>query len=289
MKSFVNLILLFAVLLFISPDINAQLELPRISQKASVWQKIGLLEITVNYSRPNVKGREIWGGLVPYNEVWRTGADEATTILFSEDCTLNGNKIPAGKYGFFTIPGKDEWIVIINKVSKQWGAFFYDSTKDLIRFKVKPVSSDFTESMLFYFSDVTVGSANLDLTWEYLKIPLKIEFDIDAKAYSNIKKAIADEPDNWVYYAAGANYAVDNNIHLDEAMEWINKSISIQESYYNYFVKAKLLDKMNKINDAIQYVKKAIAIGKGDPEFKNDAPQINLLLKQLKEKKNNAG
>lgn len=274
--------LFFLLLIFLSSELSAQLELPRVSQKASLMQTIGLLEVTLSYSRPNVKGRKIWGGLVPYNQVWRTGADEATTILLSEDCIISDNNVPAGKYSLFTIPGETEWTVVLNKVNKQWGAFNYDSTKDLLRFKVKPVENEFIESMNFYFNNAGVSSAVLNLVWEKIKISFPVQFNTDAKAYSNIKKAIDYDPDNWVNYAAGANYAADNRIHLEEANNWIDKSISLHQSYYNYYVKAKLLKMMNKYKDALTYVEKAIDMGKSDPEFKNDAPQINLLLSELK-------
>lgn len=260
----------------------AQLELPRVSQKATLMQTIGLLEVTINYSRPNVKGRKIWNGLVPYNEVWRTGADEATTILFSEDCIVNKNPVPAGKYSLFTIPGETEWIIILNKVNKQWGAFNYDSTKDLLRFKVIPEQNNFIESMNLYFNNINVNTGVLNLVWEKVKVSFTIEFDTDKKAISNIEKAIESEPDNWVNYAAGANYAADNNIHLKEANRWIDKSIELHKSYYNYYVKAKLLSKMNNNKEALQYIEGAVELGKNDPEFKNDAPQIIILLKELK-------
>lgn len=279
---FLRKLLIFIFLL--SGYISAQLELPRISQKASVMQTIGLLEVTVTFSRPNVKGRTIWGDLVPYNQVWRAGADEATTILFSEDCTVSGNEVPAGKYSLFTIPGESEWTVILNKVNKQWGAFNYDSTKDLLRFNVKPSSNEPVESMNIYFNNVGVTSAVFNLVWEKLKVSFPIEFNTDAKVYSNIKKAIESEPENWVNYTAGANYAADNNIHITEAVNWIDKSISLHESYFNNYVKAKLLKRMNNFKEALRYAERAVQLGKNDPEFKNDAPQINLLLKELRAK-----
>ncbi|HEX2961615.1 MAG TPA: DUF2911 domain-containing protein [Ignavibacteriales bacterium] len=284
MKKFSAFICL-ALLLLASP-LWAQLELPRISQKASLMQRVGLLDVTINYSRPNVKGRTIWGDLVPYNQVWRTGADEATTIFFSDDVELNGNMVPAGKYALFTIPGKDEWTIIINKTWKQWGAFNYDSTKDFVRFKVKPSETPFTESMGFCFSDVTTSSANLNIEWEKVKVTFNLKFDIDAKALSNIKKAIDNaDKDDWVVYAASANYAADNMVHQDEAMQWVDKSISIKPTYYNYFVKAKLLANKNNAKEALSYIDKSRQLGKNDPEFKDFKPQVDKLAKDLKAKR----
>lgn len=279
---------LLALLLMCLPfsSLFAQLELPRVSQKASVMQRIGLLDVTVTYSRPNVKGRVIWGELVPYNEVWRTGADEATTISFSEDVVLNGNKVPAGKYSLFTIPGKDEWTIIINKTAKQWGAFNYDKSKDLLRFQVKPEKTEFIESLAYYFSDVSVSDAILNIGWEKLKVSFKISFDLDTKAYSNIKKAIAAAgKDDWVTYAAAAGYAADNNVHITEALDWVEKSIAIEGTYFNYFVKAKLLAKLNRTKEALKAIELSRKAGQNDPDYKTNAPQIDKLYNDLKGKK----
>jgi hypothetical protein len=266
--------------------IYAQLELPRISQKASVTQTIGLADIIMTYSRPNVKGRVIWGELVPYNQVWRTGADEATTISFGENVQINDYKLSAGKYALFTIPAKDEWTIILNTVSKQWGAFNYDSTKDALRFKVKPVENRFIESLTIYFSDVSASSAVLNIAWEKIKISFNIQVNTDSLAYRNIKKAVAgNKPDDWVVYAASANYAVDNNVHLEEAMDWIEKSIAIKETFYNYFVKAKLLERKGEKKEAIKLVKKTRDLGKNDKEFRTYIQQVDKLEKELREKK----
>ncbi len=276
-------ILLF---LLISNLTYGQLELPRISQKASVMQRIGLMDVTINYSRPNVKGRVIWGELVPYNQVWRTGADEATTISLGEDVTINGNKLAAGKYALFTIPTKDEWTIVINSVSKQWGAFNYDSTKDVIRIKVKPVENRFFESMTIYFSDVTTHSAIINIAWEKIKVSFNIETDTHATAYRNMKSAMNEaKEDDWVVYAASSNYAADNDIYVDEAVEWIDKSISIRPTYFNNFVKAKLLYKQNKFKEAQNYINKSRELGKSEKDFQSIIPQIDKLENDLKAKK----
>jgi tetratricopeptide (TPR) repeat protein len=286
MSRIINPILLFTLILFLNTKSNAQLELPRVSQKASVTQTIGLTDIIITYSRPNVKGRVIWSDLVPYNQVWRTGADEATTISFGENVQINDYKLPAGKYALFTIPAKDEWTIIINYVSKQWGAFNYDSTKDALRFKIKQIENRFVESLTIYFSDVTTSSAKVNITWEKIKISFNIKIDTDSLAYKNIKKAIAEiKPDDWVVYAASANYAADNNLHIEEAMDWIEKSISIKETYYNYFVKAKLLCRNGQNKEALKLIKKTRELGKNDKEFKTFVQQVDKLERELKEKK----
>lgn len=159
------------------PDWNKKV---RISPKAEVKQTIGLTDVTISYSRPGVKNRKIWGGLVPYNKVWRAGANEATKISFSTDVTVNGKKLPAGSYGFFVIPTPKEWTVIFNKVADQWGAFQYNEAEDAYRFKVMPKTTAFEEWLEYTFSDMKVdakgnNSAVINLIWGKLKLPFTVE------------------------------------------------------------------------------------------------------------------
>ena len=152
----------------------------RVSPKAGVFQTIGITDVNVSYSRPGVKNRKIWGELVPYNKVWRAGADEATKITFSTDVIIEGKKLPAGAYGFFAIPGENEWTLIFNKVSDQWGAFTYNESEDALRIKVKPVSNSNHDWLLYSFTDMTSTTAQLNLIWEKLKVSFKIEGKGDA-------------------------------------------------------------------------------------------------------------
>lgn len=147
----------------------------RVSPKAEIMQVVGLTKVTVSYSRPGVKGRKIWGNLVPYAKVWRAGADEATKISFSADVTIEGKKLTAGSYSFFVIPNKKEWIVIFNKVSDQWGAFTYNEAEDAIRLKIKPKTAEFEEWLKYEITKTGDYSANLCLHWEKQKITLKLE------------------------------------------------------------------------------------------------------------------
>ena len=154
----------------------------RVSPKAGVFQTIGITDVNVSYSRPGVKNRKIWGELVPYNKVWRAGADEATKITFSTDVIIEGKKLPAGAYGFFAIPGENEWTLIFNKVADQWGAFTYNESEDALRIKVKPVSNSNHDWLLYSFTDMTSTTAQLNLIWEKLKVSFKIEGKGDAPA-----------------------------------------------------------------------------------------------------------
>jgi hypothetical protein len=154
----------------------------RVSPKAGIFQTIGLTDVNVSYSRPGVKNRKIWGDLVPYNKVWRAGADEATKITFSTDVMIEGKKLSAGAYSFFAIPGESEWILIFNKIADQWGAFTYNDSADALRVKVKPVANTNHEWLLYSFTDMTPTSAQLNLIWEKLKVPFKIDGKGDTAA-----------------------------------------------------------------------------------------------------------
>ncbi len=153
----------------------------RISPKAKVEQVVGFTTVTIDYSRPGVKGREIWGGLVPYNVVWRAGANEATKIIFSNDVTINGKKLKAGSYGFFTIPTKDKWTIIFNRVADQWGAFEYNEEEDVLRLQVNPETKSecWQEWLAYTITKTSDKSAIVRLEWEKLKIPFTVEVSIN--------------------------------------------------------------------------------------------------------------
>jgi hypothetical protein len=152
----------------------------RVSPKAGVMQVVGLTKINISYSRPGVKGRVIWGKLVPYNVVWRAGADEATKFTFSTDVKINGKKLKAGSYSFFAIPSKNgEWTLIFNKVADQWGAFEYNISEDVLRFKVKPEKGSFVEWLRYTFTKTSDVSAVIRLEWDKLKIPFTVEVTVE--------------------------------------------------------------------------------------------------------------
>lgn len=175
-----SLLIISAFTVFSLSDTYSQQknEKVRISPKASVSQTVGFTDITISYSRPGVKGRKIWGGLVPYDKVWRAGANEATKITFSTDVMIEGKKLPAGSYGFFAIPGKKEWTLIFNKVADQWGAFEYNEAEDALRISVKPEKGNFTEWLRYEITKTSDTTATVSLEWENLKVPFKVEVEI---------------------------------------------------------------------------------------------------------------
>ena len=181
-KTFLLNILPLAIFLIIqtSVDVYSQnKEELRISPKALVEQTVGFTEVTIDYSRPGVKGRKIWGGLVPYNVVWRAGANEATKITFSTDVKIDGKKLKAGSYGFFAIPGQKTWILIFNKVANQWGAFEYNDVEDALRIEVTPMQNNCWQEWLAYtINKSSKNKAVVMLEWEKLKVPFNVEVDI---------------------------------------------------------------------------------------------------------------
>ncbi|MFH5831045.1 DUF2911 domain-containing protein [Halalkalibaculum sp. DA384] len=179
MKSFlVSVSLSFALMFAFAYSASAQERATneaRVSPNASVSQTIGTTQVTITYGRPSVKGRQVFGGLEPYGSVWRTGANEATTIRFSDDVLIEGEPLQAGTYGLFTVPGEDEWVVIFNNVPNQWGAFDYDSSEDALRVKVSPEEAHHIEQLMFYFEDVTSDSGTAVVHWSTIKVPFTIE------------------------------------------------------------------------------------------------------------------
>jgi hypothetical protein len=258
----------------------ADLKLPRPSQKAQVMQTVGLTDVTINYSRPGVKGRVIWGDLVPYDKVWRTGANEATSITFSTDVKVNGQPLAAGTYSFHTIPTKSDWTLIFNKKVDQWGSYSYDEKDDALRITVKTQSHEATEWMEFSLPNIAVDKATVALDWEKLRIPFEIQVETVEHALANARAAMASlAADDHQTAFRCASFAFQNNVAPDEARQWIDKSISIKETWLNLRTKADMLAKEGKTAEAIKFGEKAIAVGKTDAP----AEEIAKIEKQVAE------
>jgi hypothetical protein len=221
MKTTFKTMLLLALTVALNADLQAQgLKMPQASSSQTVIQNFGLGKITLNYSRPNVKGRKIFGGLEPYGTVWRTGANSATMISFTEPVKINGKELPAGDYGLFTIPGKDEWTVIFNKGAKQWGAYEYKEAEDVLRVKVKATRlKDKVETFTMQFANVYPTTAQLQLMWEDVAVNVDLSTEVDATVMASIDEAMKGEKKP---YFAAAQYYYSNGKDLNKALEWIN-------------------------------------------------------------------
>jgi len=210
-------LLLFTACLLFSLNTFAQLT-PAPSSTQTIIQDFGLGKITLTYSRPNVKGRKIFGYVEPYNTVWRTGANAATTITFTDDVMLDGHKVAVGTYGLFSIPGENEWTIILNKTAKQWGAYDYKAADDYLRFTVKPVKIDEkVETLTLQFTNVFPTSADLNLLWEHTALVMHLTVDIDAKVIARIDSAM--QTGNKPYYDA-IIYYWNNNKDMTRALPW---------------------------------------------------------------------
>ena len=232
------------------------LRTPRPSPDATVIQFVGVTEISIDYSSPGVKGREIWGELVPYGEVWRTGANEVTSITFSDAVKVNGNPLAAGTYGIHTIPGENEWEIIFSKDTEVDGSSNYDKTKDALRLKVKPEEHHFQERMTFLFTDVTDNTVNVNLVWEKLKVSFGVEVSTADLTLEKAREILS-----WAPSFQAAQYCNQNDTNLEEAMKWIEASTLFSEVYWNMRIKAQLQYKLGMKDDAIATMEKAIELG----------------------------
>lgn len=223
MKFTVKSMLLLVMALGVNSQLNAQgLKLPQASSGQTIVQDFGLGKITLTYSRPNTKGRKIFGALEPYDVVWRTGANSATTIKFTDAVKIEGKDIPAGEYGVFTIPGKTEWTFILNKTSQQWGAYEYKEADDVLRIKVKPMQrADKIETFTMQFANVTPTAAQLHIMWENTALAINITTSIDAQVMANIAEAMKGEKKP---YMPAALYYYDNGKDLATALGWMNEA-----------------------------------------------------------------
>lgn len=239
-----------------------RVEFPAPSPACTLKQRVGLTDIEIVYSRPGVKDRPIFGGLVPYGQVWRTGANNATKITFSTAVKLNGANIPAGTYGLFTIPGENEWTIIINKVPGQWGSYQYKDTDDLVRVKATPVAfSEPVETFTIEIGDVRDESASLYLLWDKTLVPVKIEVDVSTKLVPQIEAAMAAEGGQKPYYPAAMFY-YDHGLDLQKASKWVDAAIAQREAHYIVHLKAKILAKLGDKAGAITAANRSIDLAK---------------------------
>ena len=290
--------LLISVFLIAGASAQATgLRLPRPSQTASVTQRIGVTDLTISYSRPAVKGRAIFGeapkdsyakgeatlddqykrpegmAIVPYGHVWRTGANEATQFVVSDDVLINGQKLAAGSYSLHTIPGKDEWTVVFNGTANQWGSFSYDPAKDTLRVKAKPQwVSDSQEWMMFTIDPVTDSSATVNVRWEKVRVPFTVEVkDVVATTLMHAREAVAAaKSDDWRTPYQAAMYARDNKADADakawfeQALKVADANIAAKESFQNLAAKVNILIGAGRRDEAFALADKAVARGKAE-------------------------
>ena len=240
------------------------LKIPQPSTLQKIEQDFGLGQIIITYSRPNVKGRKMFGETEPYGLVWRTGANAATKIKLTDTILMEKHQVLPGEYALFTIPGPNEWTVVLNKTADQWGAYSYDSTKDLLRFKVKPGRLDKKlETFTIQFANTFVEHCDLQLLWENTEVSLHLETDVDTRVMANIDQAM--KAGNKPYYFA-AIYYYNHDKDMKKALSWINEFDRAHPNAYNVkYWKAKIQLKMGDKTAAIASANEGLKLAMAEP------------------------
>lgn len=241
---------------------TAQIKLPSPSPGATVTQTVGTTDFTINYSRPSLKGRTPFtDAFVPTGKIWRTGANGATAFTTSTDVMVNGKTLPAGSYAILSIPDKNDWTLIFSN-NKSVTEQTYKPEEDALRVQLKPtVGGEKVETFTIGFSDLTESSAKLNILWDEVKVSADLKVDVEANAAANVDKAVAEKPDDAAVLQAAANYNLSKGRNLDQALGWIDKSVSMGENFRNLYIKSQILAKMGKYAEALPLAQKALALG----------------------------
>ncbi|RYC72028.1 MULTISPECIES: DUF2911 domain-containing protein [Spirosoma] len=248
----------------------AQIQLPAASPSATVSQQVGLGTVTVEYARPSLKGRTMFGDQVPYGKVWRTGANKITNIVLSEDMLVAGKAIPAGRYGLYAIPTAADFTFIVNKDANSWGAYDYKEANDVARFAVKTEKTNApAEALTFEFTDFTPTSANLTLRWEKLVARLPLKNDPDTKIMAQIAEQTAKADVKPGVLSAAANYYYDTNRDMKQALTWANKVVESEKQYWTYHLRAKIAAKTGDCKQARADAQQSLELAKkaGDDAY----------------------
>lgn len=249
---------------------SAHAQFPAPSPQGTVKQTVGLTDIEIVYSRPSVKDRDIFGKLVPYGKVWRTGANSTTTISFSTDVKVEGKLLPAGKYGLYSIPGDDDWTIIFSSDTQAWGSYQYNEEKDALRVKVKARElDDEIETFTIDINDIRDESATLNLKWDEVHVPVRLTFDIVDKVVENIEAAMKKEGGNKPYMQAAMFY-YDHNIDLAKARQWVEAAEKERsDAFWILHLKAKILAKQGEKAEAIATARRSMELAKeaGDSAY----------------------
>jgi tetratricopeptide (TPR) repeat protein len=259
-------------------DAQTVLSLPEASQRAVVEQRISLTDVTINYHRPLVNGRKIWGGLVPYGDVWRAGSNENTTIEFSSAVTVEGKPLAKGVYGLHMIPTADSFTVIFSKASTSWGSYGYKESEDALRVTVKPQPADMHEALVYEFDDLKPTSANVTLKWEKLGVPFAVAINDEETTLPNIRSQLRGILQySWESWFAAANFCLERKINLEEALKWADKSVQMEPRFENIGLKSKILKALNRGPEAAAAEAKALEVATG--------PQLYFYGRQLQGEK----
>src|SRR5688572_14843623 len=257
-------IVLFLSLLNVGHGYGQELKVPTLSPITEITQEVGLTQVKLSYSRPSAKGRKVYGGLVPFNEVWRTGANASTKLSFTEDVKIGGNALKAGTYALYTIPGEKEWAVIIhtNTKHRSIAGDVYKPAEDAFRFKVKPgKTANFVETFTIGFGDITTSSFSIFASWENTEIKFHVDLDVDSQVDKQIADLVAS-PTGMSHqnYFLAAEYYFHNNKDLSKAEGWIASAMEKSAKNARYgLLRAKILAKAGKRDEALKVIAEANA------------------------------
>jgi hypothetical protein len=257
----------------------------RPSPISTLSQEIGISRIDISFSRPGVKGRKIWGGVVPYGEVWRTGANAATVITFSHPAKVAGKPVPAGSYGFFAIPGEKAWTLILSTKAKQSGASEYKQAEDLLRWEATPESGLFLERLDYRVLPVDAGNATVELGWEKLRVSFPVAFDTKAIYWAHLEDRLKQAPDtDWVPWYQAARYCQEQGLEPQKAQAWIEKSLRIHEDFLNQELAARIYREAKRMPEALAHLQKAIDLsrGKAPKEYTDNLEKESAAWKAMK-------
>jgi tetratricopeptide (TPR) repeat protein len=278
-------VLLGAVVLSSAPPVSAaekEFQFPAQSQHATLTQRVGLTDVSIDYSRPDKRGREIFGGLVPYGKVWRTGANQPTKIKVSDAVKIEGKELPAGEYAFYTIPGENEWTIILSKNTKLWGAYGYKPDADALRVTVKPVTlAEPVETFTISLSNLKDDGATIQLDWDKTRVPIQMTTNTVAKVDEEITEALKNPSDlKPIFYYQAASFYYDHGRDMSQAAKWIDKAIELQKEprYFLYYKKAQIEAKLGHKDQARAAAEKSIELLKAEPERDESAIRNSQLL-----------
>lgn len=238
---------------------NLGLWLPNVSPGAVIGQTFGITDIKIVYHRPSVNERTIWGGIVPYGQVWRTGANENTLISFSTTVEIEGQELAAGTYGLHALPGESEWEIIFSKDTSAWGSFAYDDANDALRVKVTPEESAHQEQMAFTVDEVTNDSAVVSLHWEKLRVPVKVNANTNDLVLASVNRQLTGLAQfNWIGWNQAAGWCLNNDLNLDEGLQWADNSIQAERRFDNLSTKSQLLAKLGRNDESTETMSAAL-------------------------------
>lgn len=255
------LVLLFSFLSVVSlcHAQTVMLDLPLQSQHAVVTQRIGVTDITINYHRPLTNGRQIWGKLVPYGEVWRAGANENTTITLTDPVSIEGQPLDKGTYGLHMIPGENQWTVIFSKMSTAWGSFSYKQDEDALRVTAKPQPAEFHDALTYDFDDVKADSTVITMRWDKVAVPVKVAVKVNDLVEASLQRQLRGlNQYYWEGWDDAANYFLSTKTNLDEALKFEDRSIQTEERFDNLMNKSLILVAMGRKDDATTFRSKAL-------------------------------